>query len=69
MEENEELFFGKQYDLQGEMSIENCLKIFDEKQLQVEKFQIMPKDNEWARVLSDMDWIELRMDQFNETLI
>ena len=46
MEENEELFFGKQYDLQGEMSIENCLKIFDEKQLQVEKFQIMPKDNE-----------------------
>ena len=31
-EEENSKFFGKPHDLTGEMSIENCLKIFDEKQ-------------------------------------
>lgn len=38
--ENEELFFGKAYVLQGEMSIENCLRIFDEKQTKVSNYML-----------------------------
>ena len=39
-EENESHFFGEAHNLQGEMSIENCLKIFDEKQDKVNLFMI-----------------------------
>ena len=31
-------FFGEQHELKNEMSIENCLKIFDEKQEQVKDY-------------------------------
>jgi hypothetical protein len=34
-EEEYRTFFGDVYELKGEMSIDNCLKIFDEKQFKM----------------------------------
>ena len=49
-EETEEKFFGQAPVLEGDNSIENCLKIFDEKQERVNDFMQKYREEEEKRV-------------------
>lgn len=43
-------FFGEPHNLQGEMSLENCLRIFDEKQEKINEFNDHRKVEEEAKL-------------------
>ena len=48
-EEEDAKFFGERHDLQGQMSMQNCLEIFDSKQEQVSDYMIQKLQEEQQR--------------------